>query len=91
MEKINFVCPECKSSHGLEEIMYGVVQATSFEWIDRMDFAIDYTNYSTDGGTVDRFQCLACGYVLRNSFNTDICDAEELFNWLEEHDMIEKT
>ena len=89
--KIKFVCPSCKSLMGLEEIMCDVVQSTTFDYIDIMGFEIDYTHSSTDGGVVDRFQCVECGYILTNSNGTEIIDTEDLCAWLMANNMIEHT
>ena len=74
--------------------MCDVVQSTTFDHIDIMGFEIDYIHSSTDGGVVDRFQCVECGYVLTNTNGTEktsIIDTEDLCAWLMTHNMIEHT
>ena len=69
-----FVCPGCKGNV-LEEIMTDVVQSSSIDFIDSVDFIdepnyVEYVNTSTDGGTLDRIQCMRCGFIVVEAYES---------------------
>lgn len=59
---IEFECPKC-GYDTLEEIMIDVVMSTSIRDVDE---GVDYhdNQFSTDGGAIDRYQCVQCGHVI---------------------------
>jgi len=64
---MKFVCPECKSGT-LEEVMTGVTLSTVIKKVGTgdgfVDFEYDSERFSIDGGEVDRYKCLNCGFVV---------------------------
>ena len=56
-----FHCADC-GCEVLEEVMTDVVQSSVVSIIE--DEAADYGEYSTDGGMIDRVQCLNCGTTI---------------------------
>ena len=82
---MKFKCPSCKSNR-LEEIADGAIVST--EILDIEDGgSINYGVPSVDEAYTDRYQCLNCGWVLPVTANTTP-DSEELFQWLEENNMV---
>ena len=57
-----FVCPKCKGNV-LEEIMMDVVQSSSIDCIDEPNY-VEYVNTSSDGGFIERIQCMCCGFIV---------------------------
>ena len=70
-----FVCPGC-GGHRVEEVMSDTTVSTEVNTVAECG-DVEYGEDSHDGGVVDRFQCLDCGYVLP-------CDpdAESLYDFL---------
>ncbi len=79
--ELKFTCPDCKD--------------TRLECCEDGHYASEVTNIDKDGdfdygeikasGTVDRFQCLNCGYVLKDENEENIIDEEEVVEWLKEN------
>jgi hypothetical protein len=65
--------------------MTGVTQSSVLASID--DGILDYANVSHDGGEVDRFQCVECGQVIKDSNSMTINTPEELVAWLKKNKM----
>lgn len=96
--KVKFECPKCECDV-LEEVMRNVTQSSTIT--DAEDGILDYGNISTDGGEVDRYQCVHCGHVIHGcedktltlaqmqSVGGVIDDPDELVSWLKEHGMLE--
>jgi rubredoxin len=81
---MNFTCPECQQ-HRLEEVMTSVIVASTI--IDAQDGSIDYGEQTNEGGLVDHYQCMDCGYIIRWDEESDpIDDSEMLGDWLEEQE-----
>ena len=68
-----FKCPKCGCNR-LEEVMTDVVQSSVIAVVE--DGAADYENTSTDGGVVDRIQCLECGKVVASDYE-ELADVAE--------------
>ena len=64
MKATRFRCAKCGCKR-LEEVMVNVSQSTAIEGLDE-DGLLVYGNGSTEGGEIDRFQCLECGEVVRD-------------------------
>jgi len=81
MDSLKFTCPEC-GKHRLECCEEGpyVSEVTNID--DEGDF--DYGPIDASG-TVDRFQCLECGYTLCDKNDNPIADNEEVVEWIKEH------
>jgi predicted RNA-binding Zn-ribbon protein involved in translation (DUF1610 family) len=87
MKVLKFKCPKC-GKKVLEEVMVEVTQSSSISAIedDNGVVFLDYENTSTDGGEVDRYQCMECGYILKNKkYHCDISTPEELAEWLKDN------
>jgi hypothetical protein len=84
-----FVCPtEGCGCEQVEQILtQAVVSTTIKEVIGSLgdDADIEYGPESVDDGSVDRFQCLACGFILRHNNDPEgfaIDTPEDLWDWL---------
>ena len=80
---LKFKCPSCGDTR-LEEVCTDVVQSSictciSEEGID------EYGETSYDGGVLDRYQCLNCGYVINDDKGNKIECEEELVEWLKQN------
>ena len=60
-----FKCPKCKCQV-LEEVMCDVYQSSNI--IQVTDGEAEYGNTSTDGGVVNRIQCLECGHRVAGDY-----------------------
>ena len=80
MKATKFKCPKC-GCRRLEEVMVNVTQSTAVEGVDE-DGLLVYGNGSTEGGEIDRFQCLECGDVIKNEHGDTITSMEALAEWL---------
>ena len=60
---LKFTCPECGKNR-LEEVTVDVVQYSEITAIDEETSAVDYGGHNTDGGNVNCYQCLDCGYEI---------------------------
>jgi len=83
--KIKFNCPACDYDR-MEEILSDVTQASVIVEVEP-DCA-EYGEHSTDGGVIDRFQCVGCGWPILDDLNSEITTYEELYKWLESNDML---
>lgn len=68
-----FVCPGC-GARVLEEILADVTQCSVILAVEAGE--LDYGTYSTDGGSVERYQCAECGWPVPAE------TPEELEAWL---------
>jgi rubredoxin len=86
MKHLKFKCPKCKNTV-LEEVMIEVVQTSSISEIQDDDgvVMIDYENSSTDGGEIDCYQCMECGYILVDEEGNNINDPDALTEWLKDN------
>ncbi len=82
-----FFCPRCSGDCSIEEVLVDVVMASVITSIER-DCA-DYGDYSTDGGVIDHFQCLNCGFTILDEEGRVISDYELLYDYLEEFHTLE--
>ena len=82
---LKFKCPNCGETV-LEEVMVNVIQSSSIGCIEELEdgsCALDYDNTSNDDGEVSRYQCMRCGYILKNKeYHCNINTPEELVEWL---------
>ena len=87
MKEYEFKCEACGGNR-LEEILSHVWQCSDIATIqldDReVDAMIDYGEFSTDGGDIERYQCIKCGKTLQKD-GSDINTAEELAEWMRQH------
>ena len=80
MKTKRFKCPKCGCER-LEEVLVNVTQSTAIEGVDG-DGLLVYGNSSTEGGEVDRFQCLGCGDVIKDGHGMAIVSPENLVAWI---------
>jgi hypothetical protein len=73
-----FRCPQC-GGHRLEEVMTDVFVSSEVLYCDA-EGGMEYGQEANDGGEVDRYQCLDCGWVV-----PDVKTAEDLWQGL--HDL----
>ena len=100
-----FECPSCQCDQ-IEEVMTGVTISTTISdmhllekgsqpWIMHDTVDVEYGihddgNPTTEYGQVDHYQCINCGWVIRDGGKEDgegtyITDPETLFEWLKQH------
>ncbi len=76
-----FTCPDCKS-HRLECCETGPYNSEVLNIEEEGDF--DYGAIGASG-TVERFQCLNCGYVLKDEASENIDMNEEVAEWIKKN------
>ena len=76
-----FICPDCES-HRLECCEDGAYSSEILN-IDE-DGYFDYGEINASG-TIDRFQCLNCGYILLKEDGSSIDDNEEVVDWIKKN------
>jgi len=89
--KINWKCPKCDNVRGIEEVQINV--ATSHVLIEvHEDGDAEFGEVSWDGGEVDRFQCMNCGWTIEAEhcppFKHNVTEYQELFKWLKKEGML---
>ena len=102
--KVNFICPQCKATCGIAEIVVNVTQASIVEAITFEGgesvvpeySKIEYNTDQCDG--IDHFCCYSCGVVLESNggysktLNIEaITTIEELMVWLQERGMLDES
>ena len=85
---MEFTCKKCEGNH-LEEIMVDVCVASQINSIDEEGF-LEYGFQSNDGGEIDRYQCMDCGEVVKDSDGNTIKDCLELADYLVEQAEIQR-
>ena len=80
MKTKKFKCPKCGCKR-LEEVLINVTQSTAIEGVDE-DGLLIYGNSSTEGGEIDRFQCLECGDVIKDEHGMTITSLNKLSAWI---------
>jgi rubredoxin len=84
---LKFICPECGCTL-LEEVMEGV---TVFNNMDSLAYnehgeCIKWGDTSHEDGSIARFQCNECGFMLEDDDGFLVKDYEGLIEWLKERD-----
>ena len=74
-------CPKCGRNR-LEEVIAGASQSTPIEGVDG-DGLLVYGDGTEEGAEVDRFQCAACGEVIRDGRGAKVVSAEGLVAWMQ--------
>ena len=82
-KKLKFTCPNCKGNR-LEVIETDAIVSSVITNLD-IDGDFDYGNLSVDDSVVDRFQCVECGYVLKDKNGEKITDNLDVIEWLKKH------
>ena len=80
---MKFVCPNCEETR-IEEIMLDVVVSSILTEISE-DGDKEYGNHYNEGGTVEHYQCVSCGYVLYDEKELPIDDPIDLIAWLKKN------
>lgn len=75
--KVKFKCPSCGGTR-LECVMDGSHTCPVTEIDSDGDF--EYGPYESSAD-VDRWQCLTCGYTIKDSADESIIDNEEVVQW----------
>jgi hypothetical protein len=65
----------------LELIETNAVMTSKVVEIDEEGY-FEYHLIDCDGGGVDRYQCLKCGYILKDDSDEAITTEEEVVEWL---------
>ncbi len=81
--ELKFTCPSCGDNR-LEVIeTNAIVSSTIANLVENGEF--EYTNFSIDDSYTDRFQCVNCGYTLKDKSGERITDNLEVVKWLKKH------
>jgi len=75
---LKFICPSCGCNY-LEQILDGVHSIQILNIDEDSDF--NYGEYESDG-MVDRVQCVGCGYILKDKFDSEITENMEIVEWV---------
>ena len=81
IKKLTFICPTCGGNR-LECCEDGPYDSEVIAIDEDGDF--DYGPIDASG-TVDRFQCLGCGYTLCREDKSSIDDCEEVVEWIKKN------
>lgn len=81
MDSLKFTCPDC-GKHRLECCEDGPYSSEVTNIDDKGDF--DYGPIDASG-TVDRYQCLECGYILSDKSGSPIDNNEEVVDWIKKN------
>jgi len=79
---LKFKCPSC-DSEDLEVVQTDVVMTSKVVDIDE-DACLGYDLIDFDGGSVDRFQCHKCGYVIKDKYDENITADEDVVEWIKD-------
>ena len=79
---MKFKCEKC-GCEKMEEVMINVTQSSVIASVE--DGCLEYGNISSDGGEVDRYQCVKCGEVIKDGRGMAITDPEKLEKWLKKN------
>ncbi len=100
--RVKFRCPnpQCNGEHFEEHLIEvthdsEILEVQPFVARENPDqiaaVVVEYGDASTDGGEVDEYRCMVCGYALRDEHESPIINEVELFAWLKDHDMLGET
>ena len=78
---LKFTCPNCKENR-LECCEDGPYVSEVVDVDEEGDFEYGAIDAS---GSVERYQCLKCGFVLINSNGDSIIDNEEVVEWIKDN------
>ena len=84
---VDFVCPKCSQSTGIDEVMTSVTRVSRVEAIHVFDkdgghnIWAGYDESFSQGGKIESFICSACGEKIAE-------DIDSLLEFLKENDMI---
>jgi len=77
---LKFKCPSC-NKEDLEIVETDITMTSLIVEIDE-ESCFEYDLIDTGGGTVGRYQCLECGFVLKDENEQVITTEEEVVEWL---------
>jgi rubredoxin len=80
---LTFTCPNCKGNR-LEFIETDSIVSTAITRLD-VEGDFDYGTPCVDDSYLDRFQCIVCGYILRDENGDKITDNLDVVKWIKEH------
>ena len=66
MPKPKFECPDC-GDNSIEEIVHGGNQTSLVTDIEEDGGELSYGKTSYNGGEIDRYQCVSCGYIIEDA------------------------
>ena len=75
-----FKCTSC-NREDLEIVQSDIIMTSLVVEIDEEGY-FEYDLIDTGGGSVDRFQCSECGYVLKDDNEQVITTEEDVVEWL---------
>ena len=80
---LKFKCPKC-SCEELEVVETNAVMTSKVVEIDEEGY-FEYHLLDCDGGCIDRYQCLKCGYVLKEESKEAITTELEVVEWVKKN------
>jgi hypothetical protein len=86
---INFKCPKCNHD-ALEEVLVNVIMSTVISGIVKIENEV-YTDTgpsSTEEGDLSHYQCVCCGEKLHTESGMTVSCEQELYEWLENNNML---
>lgn len=89
--RINFTCPECGSSLGIEQVVTNPVVVSQIYEIEP-DGSVQTDIQEVSQGESSSYQCEACGWTIHDDYGPagpfqPTCPTE-LFAWLKERNML---
>ena len=82
-EKLQFTCPLC-GKHRLESVETNATVSSEITNLDESgDF--DYNPPIIHCNEVDHYQCVDCGYLLKNKTKSKIYENTEVVKWIKEN------
>lgn len=87
-KELVFHCPRCKNRKQLEEVRVNAVISVPIERIEQVDdteeFEVqnDYGRELEYDSVTDRYQCIDCGYPVKDEDDNLIQDDSDLVEWL---------
>jgi predicted RNA-binding Zn-ribbon protein involved in translation (DUF1610 family) len=91
---LRFKCPDCGGTV-LAEVMLGVIQVSPIDEVyaskgcPDVEVEYDVENVCSEGGEIDRFQCVECGWRIKRA-GRPITSYTGLAEWLFAHDMLDE-
>ena len=77
---MKFTCPECNHNK-LEEVLSDVTVISEISSIDE-NGEVEYGKQTNCDGSICRYECKACGFILLDDEKLPIVDVEGLVEWL---------
>jgi len=84
MGKLLFTCPDC-GKHELGSVEEIIMTYPIISIKEDGDFDYDTDNPTSGDGQVLSYQCMNCGYELKDEHGFEIQNCESAAEWIKEH------